>query len=529
VFPAYIETDEALKVAAVGPSLSRLAGDALIGADISDQLVFTRPAGALTVEDWAVHAQDLEARLNVTGLRLRGLVLKLDGGFLFCLSHAATRPEELLDRGLRMGDFSPADGGLALALALGVQDELLIETRALISEVAQARDDALAGLRAKSAFLANMSHEIRTPLNGVTGIAGALARTKLNADQKRLVSVIQSAGRTLERLLSDVLEVSLAESGRLSLRKTPVDLQAAVQEVLYPLKLEAEDKGLVFDLEFDLAGHEQVVTDETRLKQILACLASNAVKFTATGKVSVTVTVESDPDLDLTLQISVADSGVGFDMARLQDLYAPFSQQSHRGRDETDGLGLGLSIAKSMSDLMGGRIEATSRLDEGSVFLVSLPVDAPPRSERPPATHAEAGLVSANIEHLKVLLAEDHPTNQTVVRLILEPHDVKLTIAPDGLEALERFKSARFDLILMDLRMPGLNGLELTGAIRSLELETGQERTPIVIVSADALPEHRLAALQAGADHYLAKPITPESLFEAMDHVLSGAESAFEL
>lgn len=526
LFPAYVETDADLQVTAVGASLQRLVSGPLIGRSLMESMSFDLPGGPLDIQAWARQGRDLQARVIQEGLVLRGMAVQLSGGYLFCLSHAVGRPQDLLQRGLRMDDFSPSDGGLPLALALGLKDELLSQTRDLIADVARARDAALAGSRAKSAFLANMSHEFRTPLNGVTGVAGALARTKLSAQQKRLLSVIQASGQTLERLLSDVLDIAQAESGRLRLHKAPFELRPALEAAVFPLGALAEEKGLSFSLAFDLGQHPRVVADETRLKQLLVCLVSNAVKFTPQGTVSVRVACDARPDGDLTLTLSVTDTGVGLEDDKLAALYAPFEPQP-AGDSPAEGLGLGLSIAKALCDLMGGQIEAASRRGVGSTFQVTLPLHAAPLT----AARDPDGLVVSNdlAPPLRVLLAEDHPTNQIVVRLILEPLQADLTITSDGLEALEHFKAAAFDVILVDVRMPVLNGLELTSAIRSLELAVARPRTPIIIVSADALPEHRQAGLAAGADHYLAKPITPETLLEAIDEVLSVANSALEL
>ena len=535
LFPAFIETDADLRLVAIGPSLQRLALPDLVGAPMDARLRIVRPVGEVALESWAEQGVHIQVELILENLALHGVALKLGSGFLFCLSHAATRPHQLLEKGLRMADFSPADGGLALALALQVQDELLAETRQLIGEVGQARDAALAGLRAKSSFLANMSHEIRTPLNGVTGVAGALARTKLSAKQQDLLGVIQASASTLSRMLNDVLDVSQAESGQLAVRKAAFDLRSAIEDALYPLRMQAQEKALSFSLTFDLGAHEQVVADATRLKQILVSLVSNAVKFTRQGQVEVSVAVEETSDPSLSLRLRVADTGVGFDADDIEALYAPFGQQAGQTGSAFGGLGLGLSIAKSLCDLMGGRIEASSQLGVGSVFQVSLPVSPPaPDSvveaaapQAPPGGYDAYGTFDA--PPLRVLLAEDHPTNQTVVRLILEPHNVDLTIVSDGLEALERYRSGAFDLILVDMRMPGLSGLELTSAVRSMEFEGVTPRTPIIVVSAEALAEHREAALAAGADHYVAKPFTPESLLEAMDIVLSSADPVIEL
>jgi len=526
LFPAYMETDADLQITAVGASLQRLIGGPLIGRKLTELLGFDLPRGPQDIEAWARQGRDLQARVLPGGLKLRGVVVQLSAGYLFCLSHAVGRPQDLLQRGLRMDDFSPADGGLPLALALGLKDELLSETRDLIADVARARDAALAGSRAKSAFLANMSHEFRTPLNGVTGVAGALARTRLSAEQKRLLSVIQASGQTLERLLSDVLDIAQAESGRLTLHMTPFDLRSALEAAVFPLGVLAKEKGLSFNLVFDLDEHPSVVADETRLKQLVVCLVSNAVKFTPQGGVFIHVVCDVRPDGELIFTLSVTDTGVGFEDDKLSALYAPFAPQP-ADRSSGGGLGLGLSIAKALCDLMGGHIEATSRRGLGSTIQVTLPLHAAP----PKPVSGSSGLAASNdvAPPLRVLLAEDHPTNQTVVRLILEPLQADLTIASDGLEALERFKAAAFDVVLADMRMPGLNGLELASAIRSLEFAAARPRTPIIMVSADALPEHRQAGLAAGADLYLAKPITPETLLQAIDQALSVADPALEL
>jgi signal transduction histidine kinase/AmiR/NasT family two-component response regulator len=397
------------------------------------------------------------------------------------------------------------------------------------AELEKARAEADAANAAKSAFLANMSHEIRTPLNGVIGIAGALARTPLTAQQQDMVALVQSSGETLQRLLGDILDLSRMEAGRLELRLDAVDLRDAVDTAAEVMRAQAEEKGLRFKINYAENARGLFHADAVRLRQMISNLTSNAVKFTERGEINVDVGVEERDGVDTTVAIDIRDTGIGFDEVTAQRLFGRFEQADSGNARQFGGSGLGLSISRSLARLMGGDITAVSRPGEGSTFQLRLnlprtmPLDAYDR-HRAALEQAAVGVPMMEGESaLRILVAEDHPVNQQVVRLILEPCGVALTFAANGREAVEAFRVAPFDAILMDMQMPEMDGLAATRAIRALEGERGLPRTPIAMLSANAMAEHVEQARAAGCDLHIAKPITPDSLIDGIDQLMAQA------
>ena len=416
------------------------------------------------------------------------------------------------------------DQGRPLRLVGAMQN--ITHRRNAEAEVARARDAAEAANRAKSEFLANMSHEIRTPLNGVMGVAGALARTALSDEQREMVSLVESSAHTLEGLLSDVLDLARIESGRLELRDEPFDLANCLRQTAALFASPARAKGLGFEAHIAAETQVKVCGDITRLRQIVSNLLSNAVKFTASGSVSMTVSAGRDGDA-LHFAVSVSDTGIGFDEAAGARLFQRFEQADGSITRRYGGTGLGLSISRSLAEAMGGGLSATSTPGEGSTFslTLTLPIVAEEASEAfdvEPASHAAEPFTGRR----RILLAEDHPTNRRVVQLILEAIDVDLTCVEDGAQAVEAVAREDFDLILMDMQMPVMDGLTAIRAIRDLELEHGGRRTPIISLTANAMPEHAAASRAAGADGHLTKPIAADKLIAAVLSV--GAEGVEE-
>ena len=376
---------------------------------------------------------------------------------------------------------------------------------------------------AKSDFLANMSHEIRTPLNGVIGIIDALSRTELTSEQREMVGLVQDSGLTLERLVSDILDVSKIEAGHLALEPRPFDLDGALAGCIEIMRAKAAAKNLEFYVERDPAAGGVFVGDSTRIRQVLSNLLSNAVKFTARGGVTLRVLAADDGFGGLTLEVQ--DTGVGFPTDQAARLFERFSQADGSITRRFGGTGLGLSICRSLVEMMGGEISVVSTPNIGSRFTVHLPLERAEGGQgrvtldqRPQASHVRLGRC------LRILLAEDHPVNQRVVQLILANQNIDLVTVDDGAQAVAAFAGGGFDLVLMDMQMPLMDGLSATRAIRALEAERGVGPTPVIMLSANAMPEHQQEAHAAGANLHVPKPITAASLLAGIQ-AMAGADA----
>ncbi|MDO8798716.1 ATP-binding protein [Phenylobacterium sp.] len=405
-----------------------------------------------------------------------------------------------------------------LAKALRGEREKVEEVLANLEDRVRDRTAELERANAeKSRFLANMSHELRTPLNGVIAISETLAAQQKTQQSRELAELIVSSGRLLEQVLTDILDFSKIEAGEIQLSHETFDMQAIVRRIAELHRASAESKGLDLGWTVSEAARGAFVGDQVRLTQVLSNLLSNAVKFTPAGSVRLAVTAEEGGQVRFT----VTDSGIGFDDAVKARLFGRFQQADGSITRRFGGTGLGLAISRSLVELMGGAISVESTPGVGSVFTFRLPLEAVQTAVADDAVEAEAGF---DLSGCRILLAEDHPTNQKVVQLILQSVNVELEIVENGQLALDRLTAERFDIVLMDMQMPELDGLSATRRLRALEAAEGLARTPVIMLTANAMDDHIRAGREAGADQHLSKPIRATALIETIIRCLIAAE-----
>ena len=406
-----------------------------------------------------------------------------------------------------------------LARALQGERDTVRETLASLEERVRLRTAELEKANAeKSRFLANMSHELRTPLNGVIAISESLAAQQTTAHGRELAELIVSSGRLLEQVLTDILDFSKIEAGEITLAREAFPMEGVVRRIAELHRASAESKGLELAWRIDPDAEGQWMGDSVRLTQVLSNLLSNAVKFTGEGSVRLEVTASGGA-----IGFAVTDTGIGFDDEVKARLFRRFEQADASIRRRFGGTGLGLAISRSLVELMGGRIDVASEPGHGSRFSFNLPLERAANAAAEPVDEADEAISLAGV---RVLLAEDHPTNQKVIQLILGAAGVDIETVENGAEALQRLAAGPYDLVLMDMQMPEMDGLTATRLLREREHATGALRTPVIMLTANALDEHVRASRDAGADEHLSKPIRAAALFEAMARVLADEDRA---
>lgn len=382
----------------------------------------------------------------------------------------------------------------------------ITERNAKAAALKNAMIQAEAASLSKSMFLANMSHELRTPLNGVVAVTDLLRKTEMSDYQNELTSIIQSSSNHLAELVGNILDLARIEAGQIETNLAPVALGEIVNSVARLSAVSAEEKGLSLILDMPASADVAVLADALRIKQVLHNLVSNAVKFTQNGSVSIIVSRHAN-----TSRFEVADTGIGFDEAQKQTLFDRFQQADASITRDFGGTGLGLAISRELVEQMGGYLDCRSQPSKGSVFWFELPLEqVEVYACEPQATAEDPPSVG------RVLVADDNPTNLRVAELLLQTIGAEVVCVADGNQAVEAFENGYFDAILMDMMMPVMDGLAATAAIRRIEELMQLPRTPIIMLTANTLPEHVRACLEAGGDLHLPKPISAASLFNAL-------------
>ena len=454
------------------------------------------------------------------------------------LAGRLTRPVDRLSRVMHdvasSGDFTQrvlhndqdefgrlTDSFNALLSDLESHDRALHQT---MDELVEARDAAEAANVLKSHFLANMSHEIRTPLNGVLAMAQIMAMGDLQSKQRERLGVIRQSGEALLTVLNDVLDLSKIEAGRMELEATDFDIEELAATLQAAHQPAAAHKSLSFSVETTPAARGVRRGDLTRLQQILNNLLANAVKFTHAGEVRMLIDGEGEGG-SAGLKVSVTDTGIGVPSDKLPLLFQKFSQVDSSTTRQFGGTGLGLAICRELAQLMGGNVWAESLQGVGSTFFVSVPLQrVAPGAAAQPASAASAPS-AAEISSLRILAAEDNATNQLVLKTVIATFGLAVDIVPDGQKAVEAWAAGDYDLILMDIQMPVMDGITATREIRAIEARSGRRRTPIIALSANAMVHQVKEYLNAGMDMHVAKPIQLAKLHAALEQVLSEGEA----
>jgi len=395
-----------------------------------------------------------------------------------------------------------------LARAFNQMARDTVERQQAIKLATQQKQQAESADMAKSEFLANMSHEIRTPLNGIQGMTTVLMNSEIDVDTKDKLNVVWESAETLHRLVNDVLDLSKLDAGQVAIENIDFSIRELLQNQYLLWQERYEEKGLYLKIKMDERIPATLVGDPTRVRQILSNLINNSLKFTHSGGTTLKVHYDEELDQKLILRISIADTGIGFDTKVKRKLFDRFVQADSSTTRQYGGTGLGLAICKELVSAMGGKIEVSSKVGKGTVFTLNLCFAIAANQQHKATPVAKETLIdqsNAQLKSLRILVAEDNRVNQLVIEAILTKKKMEVTLVNNGAEALEETQKSDYDLVLMDIQMPVMGGIEALQSIRNLP---GKEsKIPIIALTANAMTGDREQYLREGFDDYLEKPI----------------------
>ncbi|MFP4698315.1 MAG: response regulator [Eubacteriales bacterium] len=402
---------------------------------------------------------------------------------------------------------------------LNIED--ITEQKMVEEELKKARDLAEEANKAKSQFLANMSHEIRTPLNGLLGMVDLTLKSDLNKKQKTNLEIAKSCSHSLMKVINDVLDLSKIEAGKIVLEYININLTELMNNTIAIHKTKAEEKGLKLSYKIDDNVEKNLVGDPYRLQQILNNIIANAIKFTDEGRVDLLVRQLKKDEKQIKLEFSVKDTGIGISKKDKDKLFKSFSQVDGSITRKYGGTGLGLVISKRLIELMNGKIKMKSEINKGTTFSFTVLFD---RKKQKALNDKKEDIKDINVNY-NILVIEDDVINQKVIRMLLEEHNCKIDIANNGLEALDILLKNKYDVILMDVQMPELDGIETTKIIRKREKD---EYTPIIALTAQVMTSDRDRCIQAGMDDYIAKPVVVNELLFKINSVIKKTNKQFD-
>jgi len=525
-FPFHIVLDDQLRVLQTGSVLGRLCPGLTEGTALSEHFTFQRPVlQHMDFDALLQHRKSLFVlSYRETNLRLRGEIVVQDRRLFFLGSPWATDMIEVNEIGLSLNDFAVHDPAVDLLFLLQTKNKALADAQELSRRLKEQKDSLKLAMlatevaeqasRTKSEFLAVMSHEIRTPLNGVLGMLDYLLAGELSPGQRNCAATAAKSGKTLLGIIEDILDFSKVEAGKLELECIDFSLRRAVGDVVEPMAYQASEKALAIEVDIAPDVPDDLLGDPARIRQVLVNYLGNAIKFSHAGRVCVRGRLLEETDSHATIRLEVRDSGIGIDAAKQPTLFEPFTQADASTTRKYRGTGLGLAICKKLTALMGGEVGVCSEIGRGSTFWFTVRLE-----KGAAAAPAPLELVSAPVSfrgHL--LICEDDPVNQLVAKLHLGALGFTVDVVDHGSAAVEAAARGHYDLAILDMRLPDMDGLDVCRAIRAQRRDAGP--MPIVIWTASMLGVDHARAAEAGADAILGKPFELSALKRTLSRFL---------